>query len=79
MFHVGFLVNALDQKFLIKKGKDGDVTELMTPVRTLMMHEVRRCQNGGVEEQTETQDHSRAIQAQPVTLPGAGSASRSRA
>ena len=72
VFRVGFLVNAIDQKFLIKKGKDGDVTGLMIPVRSLLMLEFRRCQNGGVEEPTETRDHSRAIQVQPVTLPGAG-------
>ena len=39
MNFVGYLVTASDQKFLIERGEDGDVTELMTPVRSILMHE----------------------------------------
>ena len=42
VFYVGYLVIASDQKFLIARGEDGDVTELMIPVRNLMMLEDRR-------------------------------------
>ena len=34
--------DASDQKFLIESGKDGDVTELMTPVRALLKLEVTK-------------------------------------
>ena len=37
--YVGYLVIASDQKFLIERGEDGDVTELMIPVRSILMHE----------------------------------------
>ena len=33
---------ASGQKFLIESGKDGDVTELMTPVRALLRLEVTK-------------------------------------
>ena len=64
--------DASGQKFLTGSGKEGDVTELMTPVRALLRLEVTK-PVGGVEGPTETQDHSRAIQVRFVTLPGASS------
>ena len=39
MDYVGYLVIASDQKFLIERGEDGDFTELMIPVRSILMHE----------------------------------------
>ena len=47
MHYVGYLVIASDQKFLVARGEDGDVTELMIPARNLMMLKDRR---GGLRD-----------------------------
>ena len=41
-YYVGYLVIASDQKFLIARGEDGDVTGLRTPTRNLLMLKDRR-------------------------------------